>query len=85
MCISLAFIAQLLIWIVIVSAVVAIIRVLVPWVAAHLGGGDWSIIVSVLNIVLWAVVAIFIINIVVALIGCLLGYGHVGFGFPPYR
>ena len=71
MCFSLGWIEQLLVWLVIVCAIVAILRLLLPWIAAQLGG----IVPGVINIVLWAVVAIFVIYFCFALIECLAGGG----------
>lgn len=71
MCFSIQWIEQLLVWLVIVCAIVAILRLLLPWVASQIGG----IIPAVINIVLWAVIAIFVIYFCFALIECLIGAG----------
>lgn len=71
MCFSLGWIEQLLVWLVIVCAVVAILKILLPWVAGQLGG----VIPAVINIVLWAVIAIFVIYFCFALIECLASFG----------
>ena len=73
-CFSIAWIEQLLVWLVIVCAIIAILRLFLPWVAAQLG---ISIVAQVINIVLWAVVVIFVIYFCFALISCL-GGGGVG-------
>ena len=72
MCFSLGWIEQLLVWLVIVCAIIAILRLLLPWVAAQLG---IPLIAQVINIVLWAVVVIFVIYFCFALLGCLGGGG----------
>jgi len=72
MCFSLGWLEQLLVWLIIVCAVVAILRLVVPWVAAQLGV---PIIAQVLNIVLWAVICIICIYIIFALLSCLLSMG----------
>ncbi len=82
MCFSLAWLQQLFIWIIVVVAVIALVRLLVPWLVGLIGV---PILGQALNIVLWAVVAIMAVNIVFALIGCLLGFGGPGFGFFPLR
>jgi hypothetical protein len=74
MCFSLAWIEQLLIWLVIVVAVIALLRLIIPWVLGMLGVGG-GIIAQAINIVIWAVIAIMVIYIVFALISCLLGLG----------
>lgn len=78
MCFTLGWLEQLLIWVVVVCAVFAIIRLLVPFVLSQLGAGG-SIIAQAISIVLWAIIAIFVIYICFALVGCLLsmGGGHL--------
>jgi hypothetical protein len=78
MCFSLAWIEQILIWAVVVVAVVAIIKILIALVLPQLGWAG-SVIMQGLNIVMWAVVAIFVIIICFDLISCLLDFApHVG-------
>ena len=72
MCFSLPWLEQLLVWLVIVCAIIAILRLLLPWVAAQLG---IPIIAQVINIILWAVVVIFVIYFCFALLSCLGGGG----------
>jgi hypothetical protein len=72
MCFSLSWIEQLLVWLVIACAIVAILRLLLPWVAAQLGV---PIIAQVISIILWAVVVIFVIYFCFALLSCLGGGG----------
>ena len=79
MCFSTAWIEQLLVWLVIVCAIIAILRLVLPWVAAQLG---IPLIGQIINIVLWAVVVIFVIYFCFALIGCLDGSGV---GLFPHR
>jgi hypothetical protein len=54
----------------------------VPWVLAQIG---IPLIAQVINIVLWAVVCIFVIYIVFALLSCLLGGGGGLSMLPPHR
>ena len=82
MCFSLAWFENLLIWLVILGAVVAIFKVILPLVFAQLGTPGAAV-MQIINIVLWAVVVIFIIIIAFELIGCLVGSG--GFSFPMRR
>lgn len=68
-CFSLAWLEQLLVWLVIVGAVFAILRLVIP-----LALSGWPpIIGQVLNIVLWAIIVILIIWICFALLSCLGG------------
>lgn len=80
MCFSLGWLAQLLVWIVIAVAIFAILKLLIPWVLAQLGAAG-SIIAQVINIVLWAVICIFVIYICFDLISCLLSMSG-GFRLP---
>ena len=72
MCFSLGWLEQLLVWIVIVCAVVGILKLLLPFVLTQLGVGG-GIIVAAINIVIWAVIAIFVIYTLFDLISCLGG------------
>ena len=74
MCFSLGWLEALLINIVIVAAVIAILKLLIPWVFSMLGV-DGGILVRIIDIVVWAIVAIFVIYIAFALISCISGSG----------
>lgn len=76
-CLSLAFFENILIWLVILGAIVALVKLLLPLVLGGLGVAA-NIIVQALTIVLWAAVAIFVIIVVFDLIACLLGYAPPG-------
>jgi hypothetical protein len=79
MCFSLAWLQQLLIWIVIVGAIVAILQLFVPWVVANAGifGDAVNIILQIIKIVVWAIVVIFVIYVAFDLISCLLSSGSL--------
>jgi len=70
-CFSLAWLEQMLIWLVIASAIVACIQLLIPWITSV----TFPIVGQVLNIILWAVIAIIAIYIIFALLSCLIGMG----------
>jgi hypothetical protein len=72
-CLSLAFLEQLLIWLVLASAIIACLKLLIPWITSI----TFPIVGQVLMIILWAVVAIIAIYIVFALLGCLVGGIHL--------
>jgi hypothetical protein len=74
MCFSLDFIKQLLIDLIVIGAIFAIIKLLLPLALSWLGGAG-SIIMQVINIVLYAVICIFVVIICFDLISCLLGSG----------
>lgn len=67
MCMSLAFLEQILIWLIVVLAVVAIIRVFVGLTGTVPG---W--VLQIINIVLGAVIAIIVVMVVFDLLSCLL-------------
>ncbi len=81
MCFTLVWIENVMVWLVIVCAVVAIIRLLVPWVTGMIG---FPIVGQVLNIVLWAFLAITAIYLVFGLLSCLVGMAG-GLHFPSGR
>jgi hypothetical protein len=67
---------------VIVGAIVAIIRLLVPWVMAQVG---IPILAQAINIILWAIVCIFVIYIIFALLSCVVGMGGISLLPPTHR
>jgi len=73
-CFSLAWVEQLLIWLVIACVVIGIVKVLIPmllsWFGSPPGGGA---VMTILGYVLWGVVAIFVIVFVFELVSCALG------------
>jgi len=64
-CFSLGWIEQLCIWLIVVCAVVAIIRLLVPFLTGMIG----------IPLVLWCVVAIMCVYIIFSLLECVLSAG----------
>ena len=70
-CFSLLWIQQLIIWIIVVAAIVAIIRVVVPWLTTVMGGTMPGPVLAILNIVMWAVIAIAVVIIVFDLLACI--------------
>jgi hypothetical protein len=74
-CFSLGMLEQLLIWLVIICAVIAIIKLLlIPLVLSPMGQPG-AIIIQVVNIIVWVIVAIAIIYIVFDLLQCAIGGG----------
>ncbi len=69
-CFSVAWLEQFLVWLVIVGAIIAIIRLVVPWVLAQVG---IPLVGQVVNIILWAVIVILVIYLCFDLLGCLGG------------
>jgi hypothetical protein len=73
MCFTLEWIKQLLINIVIIGAVIAVLRLLIPWVLEFVGISAGPI-MQIINIILVAIVVIFLIVVVFQLLGCLGGF-----------
>jgi hypothetical protein len=75
-CFTLGFLKELLITIIIVSAVIGVVRLLlVPYVLAPMGQAG-STIIQIVNIIVWAVIACFIVYILFDLLTCAFGgYG----------
>lgn len=73
-CFGLGPIENLLIWLVVIGAIFALIRLLLPLAAGPLGAAV-PVIIQALYIIIWAIVMIAIIIVVFELIECLL-VGH---------
>ena len=71
-CFSLGWIEQLCIWLIVICAVVAIIRLLVPFLTGMIG---IPLVAQIINIVLWCVVAIMCCYVIFALLECVLSAG----------
>jgi len=71
-CFSLLWLEQLLIWLVVIAAVVALVKLIVPHIVGPLGAAG-SMAVSALNIVIWAIVAVAVIILVFDLLSCITG------------
>jgi hypothetical protein len=74
-CFTLGFLEQLIVWLIVVGAVVACIRLLVPWVS----GLVTPLVGQIIMIILWAIVAIMVVYLIFGLLGCLVGSG------PPFH
>lgn len=73
MCFSLAWIAQFLIWLVIICGAIALLRLLVGFILPKLGvGGEiLSFVAQALYIIMWVVICIAAIYFIFDLISCL--------------
>lgn len=77
-CFTLGWFENLLVLLVIIVGVVAVVRLLIPWLLSLVGtppGG--GIIVQVLQIILWCVIAIIVIYFVFDLLECGGGNFHL--------
>lgn len=70
-CFSLLWLEQMLIWLVIASAIVACVRLIIPWITSI----TFPIVGQVLEIVLWAIIAVIAIYIIFGLLSCLVSMG----------
>jgi hypothetical protein len=75
-CFTLGWLEQLLIWLVVIGAAIALVKLLIPLVVGPLGVAGATI-VNALNIIIWAVVAIAVIVLVFDLLSCLVGVPRV--------
>lgn len=76
MCFSLGWIENILIACVLIAAVVMIVRILIPWLLGLVGWtGIAEPVMQVLNIVIGAVVIIFLIILIFSLLSCAFGAG----------
>ena len=71
MCLSLGWLENLLIWLIVIVAVVAILKIVVPLVLSQIGVAGTTIL-QIINIVVWAIVLIAIVIFAFEMIGCLL-------------
>ncbi len=78
MCFSLLWLFQLLVWLVVIGALVAVIRLVLPWALSFFGEVS-GLVVGVLKIIIGAVILIAVIWLIYDVITC------VGFGFPRVR
>lgn len=70
-CFTLGYIEQLLIWLIVLGAFVACVRLLLPNILGTFPGG--ALILQILNIIMWAVVLIFCVILVFDLLSCVVG------------
>ena len=68
------FSESLIIWIIEIIALVMIIRIVVPWATSFFGLP--GLVVQILNIVIWAIIAIWGVIIIFSLVSCM-GGGHL--------
>lgn len=77
MCFSMGWLQSFLIWLVIIAAIFAILKLVIPWVLSKIGV-DAGIVIQIMSIILWAFIAIAVIYLAFAAISCL-----GGISFPP--
>lgn len=84
MCMSLAFFFSLMIWLVVVGAIYAIIKLVIPAVLANFGGPG-TMLAQAVNIILWAFLLIVVLYLIWDLVECLLGSGGLRMPSLPRR
>jgi hypothetical protein len=84
MCLGMAWLEQLLVWLVVICVVVALLKLLVGFVLPKLGlaGEVVAFVVAAVRIIIWGMICIFAIVVIFELISCLLGSG---LGMPRIR
>jgi hypothetical protein len=75
-CFTLGFLEQLIVWLIIIGAIVACIKLLVPWLTSITA---MPVVGQIIMIVLWAIVAIMVVYLIFGLLSCLVGSG------PPFH
>ncbi len=78
MCFSILWLVQLLVWLVVIGALVAILRLLLPWALSFFGEVS-GLIIQIVKIIIAAVIIIAVIWFCYDIITC------VGFGYPRMR
>lgn len=83
MCFSLSWLENLLIFIIIICAIVALIQLLIRFVVPHLGvGGEIvNFIIAALKIIFWAIICIAAVVFIFGLLSCAWNGGLMG-GIP---
>lgn len=72
MCFSLQWLGSVLVWLIVIGACIAIIKLVLPLALGWLGNPG-AIAIQIIKIVLWAIVAIFVVWFAIDMISCLLG------------
>lgn len=70
-CFTLGWALSLCVWIIVIIALITILRAVVPWLMSW--AGLPSIVVTIVNVIIWAVVAIAAVYIIFGLLSCLFG------------
>jgi amino acid transporter len=78
-CFSLEAAKELLIWLVVLVVLVAIFKLVLPWLLGLFGGPPGGgLVFTILGYILWGIVAIFVIIVLFDLASCMLGSGGGG-------
>ena len=71
-CFTFMFLRDLVIQIIVICAIVAVLKLVVPWLVSFTG---LPILGQIIMIILYAIIAIMIVYFIFALLSCLLGSG----------
>ena len=80
MCFSLSWLLSVLIWLIVIGAVIAIVKIILPPILANFGAPG-VMAVQILTIIMWAIFMVALVIFAFQMISCLLGSGG-GIGFP---
>lgn len=69
-CMSLGFLQQILIWVVVVVVVFGLIKLLLPYILGPLGEAG-TVIAGAIRLIMWGIIAIAVIYIIFALVSCM--------------
>lgn len=69
-CLSLGFLQALIVQLIIIGVIVAVVQLLVPALVSFTG---WPYLGQAIMIILWGIIAIMIVYLIFALLGCLVG------------
>jgi hypothetical protein len=75
-CFSLGFLEEICIWIIVVIAFWKLWLLLSPYMLQFLP----AIVVAIIQIVIWAIIAIFFVKIIFELLACVFGSGGISLG-----
>lgn len=70
MCLTLGFLQALIVQLIVIGVIVAVVQLLVPWLVSLTG---WPILGQAIMIILWGIIAIMVVYLIFALLGCLVG------------
>lgn len=76
MCFTLEWLENLLIWIIVIGATIGVLKLLIPWVFSFLGIPVGPL-PQIVNIIVFAIVAVAVIVFVFDLLGCLWGHARL--------
>jgi len=74
MCVSLQWLGQVLVWLIVIGGCGAIIKLILPLALGGLGSPG-AIVIQIIKFGLWVIIAVFVVWFAIDMIQCLLGAG----------